>query len=192
MLAWAEFQALGPLILLPLCDAWAEFLCFRPKPSARTAPAAWAPQVRSAVFTVVEPSPSLSAVTEPAGSSPRGPRLPRMGCSPGSSEPRNRRTPAHLKNPVTIAGTLTASSFPGTQTRRRQVRAQIRRAPRLARRRLILDLVCGIHLRDPLKPVRSLPGLAFVPGASNCSSHFVIRRGSAFVVAGSSARRDCR
>jgi hypothetical protein len=33
MLAWAEFQALGPLILLPLCDAWAEFLFFRPKPA---------------------------------------------------------------------------------------------------------------------------------------------------------------
>jgi hypothetical protein len=33
MLAWAEFQALDPLILLPLCDAWAEFLCFRPKPA---------------------------------------------------------------------------------------------------------------------------------------------------------------
>jgi hypothetical protein len=31
-------------------------------------------------------------------------------------------------------------------------------------------LVCGIHLRDPLKPVRGLPGLVIVPGASNCST----------------------
>lgn len=55
----------------------------------------------------------------------------------------------------------TSTAYPPLRTRerRRQVRAQIRRAPRLARRRLILDLVCGIHLRDPLMPVRSLPGL---------------------------------
>jgi hypothetical protein len=55
---------------------------------------------------------SLSVVTEPARSSPRGPCPPRMGSSPGTSESRNRRAPARLKDIVSIAGTLDSLSVP--------------------------------------------------------------------------------
>jgi hypothetical protein len=55
---------------------------------------------------------SLSVVTEPARSSPRGPCPPRMGSSPGTSESRNRRAPARLKDTVSIAGTLDSLSVP--------------------------------------------------------------------------------
>jgi hypothetical protein len=43
---------------------------------------------------------SLSFVTEPARSSPRGPRSPRAGSSLGTSELRNDRAPTRLKDHV--------------------------------------------------------------------------------------------
>jgi hypothetical protein len=112
-------------------------------------------------------------------SSPRGPRLPRAGSSPGTSELRNGRAPTRLEDRVSVTPTpLTASR----SLELKSVAAVVELSPPRAMCRspsICPPLSVRVHLRDLLKPAQGSTGLVFVPGALNCSSELGRRRSSA-------------